>query len=97
MHAQVGLHVRSCDTCARMKASFVPRDTTLHPLPIMGMFYRWSIDLDGPFPQSYQGNYYIIVMIERFSKWVEGAAIPSKGRVRRHGWFTTTYCASAGL
>ena len=50
----------------------------MHPLPIMGMFYRWSIDLAGPFPQLEYGNYYIMVMIEHFSKWVEVVAIPTK-------------------
>ena len=50
----------------------------MHPLPIMGMFYRWSVDLAGPFPQSEFGNYYIIVMIEHFSKWVEVVATPTE-------------------
>ena len=62
MHAPVRMHVRSCDTCARVEASFVPRNTTLHPLPIMGMFCHWSVNLVGPFPQSYHGNYSIMVM-----------------------------------
>ena len=50
----------------------------LHPPPIMGIFYRWSVDLTGPFPKSEYGNYYIMVLIEHFGKWVEGVAIPSK-------------------
>ena len=58
--------------------SFVPRDVVLHPLPIMGMFYRWFVELAGPFPQSEYGNYYIMVMIEHFSKWVEVVTIPTK-------------------
>ena len=40
MFEQVRLYVCSCDSCARVKASFVPGDVVLHPLPIMGMFYR---------------------------------------------------------
>ena len=44
----------------------------------MGMFYRGSVDLVGPFPQSEYGNFYIMVMIEHFSKWVEVVAIPTK-------------------
>ena len=78
MYEQVRLYVRSCDACARVKVSFVTRDVVLHPLPIMGMFYRWCTDLAGPFPQSEFGNYYIMVMIEIFSKWVEVVAIPTK-------------------
>ena len=40
MYKQVRLYSRSYDTCARVKASFVPWDVVMHPLPIMGMFYR---------------------------------------------------------
>ena len=71
MYEQVHLYARSCD-------SFVPRVVVQHPLPIMGMFYRWSVHLAGPFPQSEYRNYYIMVMIEHFSKWVEVVAIPTK-------------------
>ena len=56
----------------------MPRDINVHPLPIMGMFYRRSVDLGRSFPQSTYGNYYIMVMIEHLSKWVEEVAIPSK-------------------
>ena len=38
MYEQVRLYVRHCDTYARVKALFVPRDVELHPLPIMGIF-----------------------------------------------------------
>ena len=44
----------------------------------MGMFNPWSVDQADPFPQSEFGNYYIIVMIEHFSKWVEVVATPTK-------------------
>ena len=56
----------------------MPRDVVLHPVPIMGMFNRWSVDLGGPFPLSEYENDYIMVMIEHFSKWVEVVAIPTK-------------------
>ena len=78
MYSQVKLHVRSCETCARVKASFVQRDVNVHPLPIMGMFYHWSVDLVGPIPVSKYGNTYVMVMIEHFSKWVGVVAMPSK-------------------
>ena len=64
--------------CARVRASFVPRNTILHPLPIMGMFSRWFVDLVGPFKASKHNNLYVMVMIEHFSKWVEVAPLPCK-------------------
>jgi transposase InsO family protein len=50
----------------------------LQPLPVMGLFYRWSVDLCGPFPPSKGGNRYVMVMVEHFSKFVELAALPAK-------------------
>ena len=38
---------------------------------VVAMFCRWSVDLVGAFPQLEYGNYYIMVMIEHISKWVE--------------------------
>ena len=56
----------------------MPRDIDLHSLPTMGMFYHRSVDLARPFLEATYGNYYIMVMIEHFSKWVEVVAIHSK-------------------
>ena len=77
MYEQVRWSVRGCETSAGVKACFVSCDINLHPLVIMGMFYRWSVDLVGLFRQSY-GNYYIMVMVKHFSEWVEVVSLPSK-------------------
>ena len=50
----------------------------LHPLPVRGLFYRWSVDLCGDFIQTEQGNSYLMICIEHFSKWVEIIPIPDK-------------------
>ena len=42
----------------------------LNPLPIEGLFYRWSMDMCGPFPIIDRGNKYVAVMIEHFSKTI---------------------------
>ena len=70
--------VRRCGVCDRVRTSFVPRQEVLHPLPIMGMFYRWSVDVAGPLPRSQGGHTYITVMIEHFSKWVVVVPIHDK-------------------
>ncbi len=61
-----------------MRTSFSFRQLTLSPLPIQGMFYRWSCDLTGELPQTSRGNVYIMIMIEHFSKWVELVVLPDK-------------------
>jgi hypothetical protein len=78
MYAQVRDIIARCEQCDRVKTSFSSRQLTLSPLPIQGMFYRWSCDLAGELPQTSSGNVYIMIMIEHFSKWVELVALPDK-------------------
>ena len=78
MFTQVRKEVSSCTICDRVKANFEVKDPTLKPLPIMGLFYRWGVDLCKiPF-KSASGNKYVVVMIEHFSKWIELVPIPAK-------------------
>jgi hypothetical protein len=64
MFAQVRKEVLSCTVCDRVKANFEVKDPALKPLPILGMFYRWGVDLcNMPF-KSVSGNKYVVVMIE---------------------------------
>ena len=70
--------VNKCEVCNRTKASFNSESAELHPLPICGMFYRWHVDLCGPFPTTSRGNLYVMVAIESFTKMVCGDALPNK-------------------
>jgi hypothetical protein len=78
MFAQVRKEVSSCTVCDRVKANFEVKDPTLKLLPIMGMFYRWGVDLCKMPSKSVSGNRYVVVMIEHFSKWIELVPIPEK-------------------
>jgi hypothetical protein len=78
MYEQVRFEVRACAACDRVKASFEVRDTVLKPLSIMGLFYRWGVDLCKMLHTSENGNKYVVVMIEHFTKWVELVPIPEK-------------------
>jgi hypothetical protein len=78
MYEQVRFEVRACAACDPVKASFEVRDTVLKPLPIMGLFYRWAVDLCKMPHTSEDENKYVVVMIEHFTKWVELVSIPEK-------------------
>jgi hypothetical protein len=78
MYEQVRFEVRACAACDRAKASFEVQDTVLKPLSIMGLFYRWGVDLCKMPHTSEDGNKYVVVMIEHFTKWVELVPIPEK-------------------
>jgi hypothetical protein len=78
MYEQVTFEVRACAACDRVRATFEVQDTVLKPLPIMGLFYRWVVDLC-KMPHTFEdGNKYVVVMIEHFTKWVELVPIPEK-------------------
>jgi transposase InsO family protein len=78
MKEDVATVLRTCVECSRIKASFSSPPAQLQPLTIEGLFYRWSVDLCGPFPISKRGNRYVMVMIDSFSKQVEVEALPDK-------------------
>jgi hypothetical protein len=59
-------------------ATFEVKDPALKPLPIMGMFYCWGVDLCKIPTISKTGGKNIVVMIEHFLMWVELRAIPEK-------------------
>ena len=44
-------------------------------------FAGWSIDAAGPFPADDDGNRYLLVAVDPFSKWVEATPVPSL-----HSW-----------
>ncbi|GKE90797.1 reverse transcriptase domain-containing protein, partial [Tanacetum coccineum] len=45
-------------------------------IQVCEIFDVWGIDFMGPFPSS-QGNKYILVAVDYFSKWVEAKALPT--------------------
>ena len=51
---------------------------TLDPIPVASLFYRWNVDLCGPFPTSKAGFKYVLVCIESLSKHVEAVPLKSK-------------------
>eukprot|EP00873_Tetraselmis_striata_P014439 jgi/Tetstr1/434703/TSEL_002530.t1 len=71
MHKDVGAMVRQCRACDRVKASFNQKHDRLKPMPLFGLFYRFSVDSAGPLPTSSEGHKYVIVIVESFSKWIE--------------------------
>ncbi len=71
MHTDVQRLVSHCMVCDRVRASFNAPTPQLHPLPIMGLGYHWSLDFAIPLPLIVRHNKYVLVMVEHFSKWIE--------------------------
>ncbi|CAB0039436.1 unnamed protein product [Trichogramma brassicae] len=73
-HRDVTKYVRECQTCQQCKVQ------QLVPAGLMGrraITRPWSVvagDTMGPFPRSTQGNEYIVIFMDLFTRWIE--AIP---------------------
>lgn len=78
MVAKVNQIVSECIVCDRIEASFNVNSAVLYPLPIEGLFYRWGVDLCGPFDVTARGNEYCMICIEHYSKHLELIALPKK-------------------
>jgi hypothetical protein len=68
MYAQVRDAIARCEQCDKVRTSISFQQLTLSPLPIQGLLYHWSCDLNGQLSQTSRGNVYIMIMIEQFFK-----------------------------
>jgi hypothetical protein len=78
LQADVAKVVGRCEHCSRVHASFTAKPEQLQSIPISSMGFRWHVDLTGPLPKSDRGNFYIMVAIEAFSKFLVAVPIPDK-------------------
>nr|GEX35565.1 reverse transcriptase domain-containing protein [Tanacetum cinerariifolium]GEX42473.1 reverse transcriptase domain-containing protein [Tanacetum cinerariifolium] len=68
--------IKSCDMCQR-QGKFSQRDEMpQNAIQVCEIFDVWGIDFMGPFP-SLNGNKYILVALDYFSKWVEAKELPT--------------------
>ena len=68
---------KSCVDCAMKKIPRGQRKAPLLPIPVQGAFDRVAMDILGPFPPSHDGNRYIIVFSDYYTRWPEAYALPS--------------------
>lgn len=71
MYKDVQDVISRCGQCDRVRASYNGMNKTLNPLPIQGLWYRVHVDLFGPVNPSTQGNTYVMIMIDAYTKTLE--------------------------
>jgi hypothetical protein len=52
-------------------------------IPICDLFYRVAMDITRPLPKTTDGNKYVLIVVDHYSKWCEGR------HVEEHDAFTT--------
>ena len=67
----------SCIGCAIKKIPRGKRKAPLLPIPVEGAFDRVAVDALGPFPATNDGNRYILVFSDYYTRLPEAFAVPS--------------------
>nr|GFA69604.1 reverse transcriptase domain-containing protein [Tanacetum cinerariifolium] len=88
MHKDTQDMIRRCSDCQ------VHRPVTRHPqqplTPITALwpFYKWGIDIAGPFPEGPGKVKLLIVAMDYFTKWIEAKAVATitGGQVKKFVW-----------
>ncbi|GBC28728.2 retrovirus-related Pol polyprotein from transposon 412 [Rhizophagus irregularis DAOM 181602=DAOM 197198] len=73
MKRDIEKYVKSCDNCQRRNNPQGLHE--LHPIEVKEPFHMIGIDVIGPLPRTEEGNKYIVVAIDFFTKWPEAKAI----------------------
>lgn len=68
--------VRSCLPCQSRKTPQPRQSGELQLFSATRPFEVVGIDIFGPLPRSAKGNRYVVVMVDRFSRWTELAPVP---------------------
>nr|GEV54007.1 reverse transcriptase domain-containing protein [Tanacetum cinerariifolium] len=68
--------IKNCDICQRQGKISQRDEMPQNSIQVCEIFDIWGIDFMGPFPSS-NGNKYILVAVDYFSKWVEAKALPT--------------------
>ncbi|GKB94279.1 reverse transcriptase domain-containing protein [Tanacetum coccineum] len=75
MHADARKMIRECQDCQVYRP--VSRNPQQKPTPIMSpwLFYKWGIDIAGPFPEGPGKVKFLIVAIDYFTKWIKAKPV----------------------
>lgn len=71
-------YCRQCDACAARKPSYSQNKSPLGSCQVGGPMEKVAVDVLGPLPMTRQGNRFILVIVDTFTKWTEAVAIPNQ-------------------
>ncbi len=74
----VRAYIRQCTTCARRKQPVPRKKAPLQQYQVGGPLERIALDIMGPLPETEDGNQYVLVIGDYFTKWVEAYPIPDQ-------------------
>jgi hypothetical protein len=69
---------QQCDIYAASRGPWTRNRGHKHQYNIGAQFERIAIDVVGPFPRSDQGNCYLLIAMDYFTKWTDAYAVPDQ-------------------
>ncbi|GJY15508.1 reverse transcriptase domain-containing protein [Tanacetum coccineum] len=88
MHTDAQKLIRECNDCQIHRP--VPRNPQQNLTPITSLwpFYKWGIDIAGPFPEGPGKVKFLIVAIDYFTKWIEAKPVATitGNQVKKFMW-----------
>ncbi|GJZ49368.1 reverse transcriptase domain-containing protein [Tanacetum coccineum] len=88
MHVDVRKLIRECNNCQVHRP--VPRNPQQNLTPITSPwpFYKWGIDIAGPFPEGPGKVKFLIVAVDYFTKWIEAKPVATitSNQVKKFVW-----------
>ncbi|GLJ59014.1 hypothetical protein SUGI_1488500 [Cryptomeria japonica] len=96
MHEDVANMIKTCTACAIQKPVRTRPVGQMHSFEIFQPGEQVAIDLIEKITESHNGNLYIIVAIDMFTRYVEAKAVPDKG-APTFTQFLIEYCGRYGV
>src|SRR6266498_1194356 len=69
MRKDIKEYTKTCFQCQQRGS--MKQNNQKKTIPLMDIFERWGIDIVGPLPITGEGNKYIVVAMDYFSRWPE--------------------------
>ncbi|GJZ05072.1 reverse transcriptase domain-containing protein [Tanacetum coccineum] len=88
MHKDARALIKACQECQVHKP--IPRNPqeNLNPITFPWPFYKWGIDIAGPFPEGPGKVKFLIVAMDYFTKWIEAKLVATitGNQVKKFVW-----------
>ena len=78
LRRDVKIHIRNCKTCGANKMPYKKFRAALSNFRVGEPMDRLGINFMGPLPQTKQGNKYLLVIVDYFTRWAEAFTLPDQ-------------------
>ena len=93
IYDDVSEFISTCNACQRVNPRLNRSAEPLHPMPVTNKaWHTIGVDLVDPLHQTPDGNRYIVVAVDLFSKWPEAQGIPNKNAGTINSFILSLVC-----